>query len=601
MVLDATYTWDNEGRMTAPNGAPGIDWSAPTHNYQYDAMGRLNGTTWSEPVQFGAYNYSASATYGVAGQMTSFNGDTRTYNNLLQLTRIQSGTALDIEYFYAAGQNNGRITRQLDRITGEDVSYSYDVLNRLSSATATGITPGWSQSYPYDGFGNMGGGYDWATNRLIGGGYDANGNPSSGTYDVENRSLTAAAGGVAGGNASYDQSGKRVWWEDDAPVHTWDTSCEVYFYGITGQKLATYTCGYDYVEDDGRYFWWRLKGRNVYFAGKPVSLNGVNVRTDRLGSVRWNSNGERFNYYPYGAERGTTANGREKFGTYFRDSDGMDYADQRYYSPVTGRFTTPDPYRNSAGVADPSSWNRYSYTRGDPINRLDPFGTEDQDADCTWDTTTNTLNCPSKRNADPSLPKRVFNTVISDIKDLFGINSGMRSNTPQMVAWGIADDIARQVNAGQITDCEGLTAFADSMAGQFSNPADFVEAFGVFVPLSDASVKKANDHGIHVAANTNWVTMLQGMPGAASGFKSVYQESLDKINPDQTHHFAVFFQIGYNAGGDIGAAAAIWHDISPLNTGDIALGIAAATLGDVLHDGILGVNGIVDQIHGLCK
>jgi hypothetical protein len=39
---------------------------------------------------------------------------------------------------------------------------------------------------------------------------------------------------------------------------------------------------------------------------------------------------------------------------------------------------TPDPARNSAGPTDPGSWNRYSYTRGDPINRYDPSGLDDE-------------------------------------------------------------------------------------------------------------------------------------------------------------------------------------------------------------------------------
>lgn len=36
---------------------------------------------------------------------------------------------------------------------------------------------------------------------------------------------------------------------------------------------------------------------------------------------------------------------------------------------------TPDTA--SGGAADPQSWNRYDYTRGDPVNRFDPNGTDD--------------------------------------------------------------------------------------------------------------------------------------------------------------------------------------------------------------------------------
>jgi RHS repeat-associated protein len=65
---------------------------------------------------------------------------------------------------------------------------------------------------------------------------------------------------------------------------------------------------------------------------------------------------------------------------------GLDYADQRFFASTYGRFNTADPYgENRGGPGDPSdslSWNMYSYTRGDPVNRLDPHGL----ADCgdTW-------------------------------------------------------------------------------------------------------------------------------------------------------------------------------------------------------------------------
>jgi len=36
-----------------------------------------------------------------------------------------------------------------------------------------------------------------------------------------------------------------------------------------------------------------------------------------------------------------------------------------------------DPYVASAGPEDPGSWNRYSFTHGDPVNRIDVNGKED--------------------------------------------------------------------------------------------------------------------------------------------------------------------------------------------------------------------------------
>jgi hypothetical protein len=60
--------------------------------------------------------------------------------------------------------------------------------------------------------------------------------------------------------------------------------------------------------------------------------------------------------------------------------------DQRFYASSYGRFNTADPHRASARLTDPSgSWNRYAYTRGDPVNRADPRGLDDCDADICVD------------------------------------------------------------------------------------------------------------------------------------------------------------------------------------------------------------------------
>jgi RHS repeat-associated protein len=78
--------------------------------------------------------------------------------------------------------------------------------------------------------------------------------------------------------------------------------------------------------------------------------------------------------YPYGVEYTTTANDREKYATYTRDSDsGMDYAMNRYYSSQWGRFLSPDPNGGSIDLSAPQSWNRYTYVGGDPDGN-DPSG-----------------------------------------------------------------------------------------------------------------------------------------------------------------------------------------------------------------------------------
>jgi RHS repeat-associated protein len=115
-----------------------------------------------------------------------------------------------------------------------------------------------------------------------------------------------------------------------------------------------------------------------------LQVKGVWVATDKLGSVRANSNGETFAYFPYGEERAnpTTPDGREKFATYTRDGFGQDYAEQRYYNANMGAFWSPDPGGiKTANPKNPSSWNRYAYTKGNPIGRFDPHGLWECDPD----------------------------------------------------------------------------------------------------------------------------------------------------------------------------------------------------------------------------
>jgi len=57
---------------------------------------------------------------------------------------------------------------------------------------------------------------------------------------------------------------------------------------------------------------------------------------------------------------------------------------QGYYVPRSGRFLTPDPYRASAALTNPQTWNRYAYVAGDPVNFVDPWGLDGYAVDELW-------------------------------------------------------------------------------------------------------------------------------------------------------------------------------------------------------------------------
>ena len=190
------------------------------------------------------------------------------------------------------------------------------------------------------------------TNRInaTGVSYDNNGNQTAGfgglslTYDKGNR--VTAVGGSQSAAYAYDSDNRRIYSRDASGNET------IYFYGADGTKLATYTSTIIIYSGNGNpEIQLTQRSENVYFLGKLISAEGNLVTTDRLGSVRSGGPGG-LGYqaqFPYGVEYTTTANDREKYATYTRDSvTGLDYAMNRYYSSQWGRFLSPDPYGGSA-------------------------------------------------------------------------------------------------------------------------------------------------------------------------------------------------------------------------------------------------------------
>ncbi|HZU29040.1 MAG TPA: RHS repeat-associated core domain-containing protein [Bryobacteraceae bacterium] len=376
--LNASFTYNNEGTLssiTYPN-------SGATYTYGFDSMYRPASLTDNQTTPVTWVNNVAYAPDNQLTQIARWNGsaywtESRTYNNLNQLTRQTVSGVFDQEYDFSGTQNNGKLTGSYDHIAAQQVSYTYDVLGRLSTAK-TANTSQWGFSWTYDGFGNrtqqtltQGSGptssfsVDPATNRISTAGYtyDANGNPTaygSGvalTYDVENR-LATYNGSV---KYAYAPDNHRVW-NLDASSNQW-----VWFYGPDGAQMGTYK-----IVVNGTTLSLTTQDTSVQFAGTPVTAQSQTVLVDRLGSVRrWGSTSS--NYYPYGEEQTTTAQARTKFGTWYRDNaTGFDYAVNRHY--IVGRFLTPDPYGTSMEFGIPTSFNRYTAVWDDPLNVGDPVG-----------------------------------------------------------------------------------------------------------------------------------------------------------------------------------------------------------------------------------
>ncbi len=357
--------------------------------YKFDSAGRVNGLHQNPGGVSGGWadqDLVVATSYTSAGQLATLDAgrrETRTYNNLLQLAGIQVASAtaaLDLSYVYPAGANDGRISAEINNGTGARVDYTYDQLNRLSTAVSrTGATTNWGLQFGYDIYGNRtsqtvtAGSAPQSTfafdnnNRMIGYSYDANGNqlstPDGGwlEYDADNRmSKWSKPATGATENYQYHPSGWRVW--KGASYASGFFS----LYGPGGQLLS---------EGTSTHY--------VYFGGRLLYTMSGSSRTavyrDRLGSTRYTENQQASltrNYYPFSEEITATASDTYKFADTYRDStSGLDYALNRYYSSNTGRFLTPDPLgAGAADAGDPRTWNRYTYAGNDPANYTDSQG-----------------------------------------------------------------------------------------------------------------------------------------------------------------------------------------------------------------------------------
>jgi RHS repeat-associated protein len=119
--------------------------------------------------------------------------------------------------------------------------------------------------------------------------------------------------------------------------------------------------------------------------GTPrINVRGTGADGGTLASV------SRHDYLAFGEEIGSSVGGRgnpqqgygtpadgvrQQFTEYERDTEtGLDFAQARYYASAQGRFTSVDPLLASAILADPQSWNRYSYVGNRPLLYTDPTG-----------------------------------------------------------------------------------------------------------------------------------------------------------------------------------------------------------------------------------
>ncbi len=353
--------------------------AAYTTANQLSSLTRFTGASDFCPMGDSFGTTSETFKYNVNNQLTDIEAGAAVGGIPYQSTLKDGSNYILAGYHYSATQNNGQITSMDDGRQGYSVTYQYDLLKRLVSATA-GST--WTQTFGYDGFGNLTSkstpsgsselplpGVNAAKNWLTGYTYDLNGNVASYSnfalaYDPANR-LSSATTGSFVETYGYDASNHRI----ERINSALDT---VYFFSPSGALLSEFNCLSTCT----------LIYNRIYFGGMVLGTDGTTVNgttlsalgdtftwTDRLGSAQ--------STYPYGADIGSYPAGADAvdFATYTKEgSTGLEYAMNRYYSGGLGRFMTPDPSGKGINPANPQTWVSYTYVAGDPTNEIDPSG-----------------------------------------------------------------------------------------------------------------------------------------------------------------------------------------------------------------------------------
>ncbi len=438
----AAYSYDPVGRIqdfwqcTQANCGTSSIWD--TH-YNYDLAGDV--TSWVHPGQFTLTNTVNSAQQVTAIQSsladathpqylaqsisytpwgavsTLQNGcvgsscvnaqETYQYNKRLQPWVISlagaSGTGYCLVYNYYAdesnptscaaptqgSQNNGNVMGywyqdSSNSSLSHTATYSYDNVNRLSTAVATGNWT-YNLAFSYDLWGNM---------TCVQNG-STNGPCPQWSYTPGTNQLASSSG------FTYDAAGNLI----NDSVHTYQWDAEGHVISIDSGNTASETfnaMGWRvyrtngtrsyWVDPQGRFLggYWGIWNAAVPFGGRmlgnytpgtpgplyfdhPNALGSTGQGTD----VGGHSSGELL-FYPWGQKAVDTANGSlfQYYASllwYDPEADGYQ-PPNRYYIPRHGRWLTPDPL--GGDITNPQSLNRYAYVLNNPCTLRDPLGLE---------------------------------------------------------------------------------------------------------------------------------------------------------------------------------------------------------------------------------
>ena len=374
-------TYDTMGRLAGRNITGGNE------TFGYDAISRLTshvtplGSFTETYLGQTAQQLTQSVTNGTVTVSTGWGYDTNVNDRRL-ISIVNSGVTRSYTLGYGTTPVNPYDIMSITDTAAathpwatQSRAYTYDNVDRLLTASST--TPG-NNTYGYDNLDNANSvttpagtvtpvpTYNannqlatWASNSYA---YDSNGNTLSGdgtkTYkwDAENRMVEIDYTGTSNKSVfSYDGVGHRI---SDAETVSGVTTTTRYLW--CGSRICQSRDGSDNVLkrylNEGEY----NLGTSQKLVYMPDQLGSVRDAVDATTGTRVAS----YDYSPYGAvARSSVTNGTDYIygGLMAHPASGLLMSTTRFYDPVTGRWPTRDPIRESAGP------NLYSYVDAAPI------------------------------------------------------------------------------------------------------------------------------------------------------------------------------------------------------------------------------------------
>lgn len=296
-----------------------------------------------------------------------------------------------LTYEYDAVGNITQITDISGTVSAGTITYLYDDLYRLTSASSTlASSIPYKRTYTYNALGNI-----------------LTSDQGTYTYSETNYANPHAVTGIAGVTYTYDQSGNLA--STSAGIsNTWNyrneltqsqgagTASTSYFYDVDNQRVKKVTASSTTFYISPLYEKTGATTTKYIYLGDSllatIEGNGTGTSTyhnhlDHLGStnVVTDQNGfltQVLDYYPYGSLRVDESYGgtdvSKKFTGHELDHEtDLTYAGARYLNSDIGKWISQDPASRdnpNQFLRDPQQFNMYSYARNNPLIFVDPNG-----------------------------------------------------------------------------------------------------------------------------------------------------------------------------------------------------------------------------------